>query len=108
MKLYVLDLYCVGEIVCIVSLVSNLSFIHSNFFFFFCGHLEYAPSQYQVGAKLFSIFSMHLTFLCMGGFVSFFHALSALSMYIVHLVYYFRIVFIHFEYVATLVFLIVT
>ena len=108
MKLYVLDLYCVREIVCIVSLVSNLSFIHSNFLPSFCGHLEYAPSQYQVGAKLFSIFSMHLTFLCTGGFVSFFHALSALSMYIVHLLYYSRIVFIHLQYVATLVFLIVT
>ena len=108
MKLYVLDLYCVGEIVCIVSLVSNLLFIHSNFFFFFSAHLEYAPSQYQVSAKLFSIFSMHLTFSSTGGFVSFFHALSALLMYIVHLVYYSRIVFIHLEYVATLVFLIVT
>ena len=108
MKLYVLDLYCIGEIVCIVSLVSNLSFIHSNFFSFVSGHLEYAPSQYRVGAKLFSIFSTHLSFSCMGGFVSFFHALSALPMYIVHLVYYSRIVSIHLEYVPTLVFLIVT
>ena len=73
------------------------------------GHLECAPSHSQRGgAKLFSIFSMHLTFLCAGRFVSFFHALSALSMYIVHLVYYSRTVFIHLEYVATLVFLIVT
>ena len=55
-----------------------------------------------------SIFGMHLTFSSMGGFVSFFHALSALSMYIVHQVYYSRIVFIHVEYVPSLVFLIVT
>ena len=108
MKLYVLDLYCVREIVCIVSLVSNLSFIYSNFFSFVSRHLEYAPSQYRVDVKLFSIFSMHLTFSCTGGFVSFFLALSALSMYIVHLVYYSRIVFIHLEYVPSLVFLIVT
>ena len=74
------------------------------------GHLECAPSQSrgQGCVKLFSIFSMHLTFLSMGGFVSFFHALSALSNYIVHLVYYSRIVFIHLEYVPSLVFLIVT
>ena len=71
------------------------------------GHLECAPSQYRVGAKLFSIFSTHLTFSCTGGFVSFFHALSALPMYIVHLVYYSRIVLIHLEYVTSLVFLIV-
>ena len=72
------------------------------------GHLECAPSQSRGGAKLFSIFSMHLPFLSMGGFVSFLHALSALSIYIVHLVYYSRIVFIHLEYVPSLVFLIVT
>ena len=108
MKLYILDLYCVGKIVSIVSLVSNLSFIHSNFFSFVSGHLECAQIQYRVGAKLFSIFSTHLTFSCMGGFVSFFHALSALPMYIVCLVYYSRIVFIHLEYVPRLVFLIVT
>ena len=74
------------------------------------GHLECAPtySQGEGGVKLFSIFSMHLTFSSMGGFVSFFHALSALSMYIVCLVYYSRIVFIHLEYVPSLVFLIVT
>ena len=74
----------------------------------FSGHLKCAPSHFGGGAKLFSIFSMHLTSSCMVGFVSFFHSLSALSMYIVHLVYYSRIVFIHLEYVATLVFLIVT
>ena len=72
------------------------------------GHLECVSSQYRVGAKLFSIFSTHLTFSCTGGFVSFFHALSALSVYIVHLVYYSRIVFIHLEYLPSLVFLIVT
>ena len=72
------------------------------------GCRECAPSQYQVGAKLFIIFSTHLTFSCTGGFVSFFHGLSALPMYIVHLVYYSRIVFIHLEYVPSLVFLIVT
>ena len=72
------------------------------------GHLESAPSHSQGGAKLFSIFSMHLTFSSTGGFVSFFHALSALSMYIVCLVYYSRIVFIRYlEYVPSLVFLMV-
>ena len=72
------------------------------------GHLECVSNQYQVGAKLLSIFNMYFTFSCTGGFVSFFLALSALSMYIVHLVYYSRIVFIHLEYVPSLVFLIVT
>ena len=67
-----------------------------------------SPATLGGGAKLFSIFSMHLTSSCMGGFVSFFHSLSALSMYIVRLVYFSRIEFIHLEYVATLVFLIVT
>ena len=66
------------------------------------------PATLGGGVKLLSIFSMHLSFSCVGKFVSFFHALSALSMYIVHLVYYSRIVFIHLEYVPSLVFLIVT
>ena len=66
------------------------------------------PATLSGGVQNFSIFSMHLSFLCAGRFVSFFHALSALSMYIVHLVYYSRIVFIHLEYVPSLVFLIVT
>ena len=57
---------------------------------------------------MLGIFYKHLTFLCMCGFVSFFHALFALPMYIVHLVYYSRIVFIDLEYVPSLVFLIVT
>ena len=69
------------------------------------GHLECAPSQSCRGVKLFGIFSMHLIFSSMGGFVLFFHALSALLMYIVCLVYYSRIVFIHLEYVPSLVFL---
>ena len=66
------------------------------------------PATLGGGAKVFSIFSMHLSFMCVGRFVSFFHALSALSMYIVCLVYYSGIVFIHLEYVPSLVFLIVT
>ena len=41
MKLYVLDLYCVREIVCIVSLVSNLSFIFSNFFSFVTKYINF-------------------------------------------------------------------
>ena len=61
------------------------------------GHLECAPSQYRVGAKLFIIFSRHLTFLCTSGFVSFFRTLLAPPMYIPSLVYHPKIVSGHLE-----------
>ena len=54
MKLYVLDLYCVGEIVCIVSLVSNLSFIHSNFLGGLSLHLNHLiQSRMEISYRLF-------------------------------------------------------